>query len=241
MYAAIVLHSLTISKVYLGHDNGQSCGTDTAVEQTTGYNGADATYCFLVVNTGTMHLKNVKLSDLDLDFSDDSSIAMLAPGDSSMVFFETTITAPLVNVVNATATASTPAGEDAVPGSEDISDSDPSEVLMLAHEASVQVMNTVYLGTQEDDACGSDLAKEQVEGYLTTEVVYCFRVANMGNTYLNNVRLTNDDIEFEDTTSVGTLAPGETTTLSFPGTIDRSFENTVTVVAVSACSSCHIS
>lgn len=221
--------------VYLGHDNGQSCGTDSAVEQTTGYKGADATYCFVVTNTGTTHLKEVKLIDIDLDFTDETSIGGLAPGESATVFFETTIVSPLINVVNATGTPTTPEGDD-ITGAEDVSDSDPSEVLMLAHEASVQVLNTVYLGTEDDDACGTDLAKEKVEGYLNTDIVYCFRVANTGNTYLNNIRLTNEALQFEDTTTLGTLGPGETVMVPLSGTIDRAFENIVTVVAVSCTS-----
>lgn len=39
-------------KVYLGDDGGAKCGTDEPVEVVQGIHGSQATYCFVVTNTG---------------------------------------------------------------------------------------------------------------------------------------------------------------------------------------------
>jgi hypothetical protein len=47
---------------------------------------------------------------------------------------------------------------------------------------------------------------------MNDEVTYCFKVTNEGSSYLNNVAVTDFDLNFS-TESVGMLAPGETKTV----------------------------
>lgn len=63
---------------------------------------------------------------------------------------------------------------------------------------------------------------------MGTDVVYCFVVTNIGDTHLNTISLTNDDLAFTDD-SIGQLAPGDKTTISYQTTITANLVNTVVV------------
>jgi len=93
--------SLSLQKtVYLGHDSGTSC---PGSEQVSGTNGTEITYCFLISNVGDTTLTNVVLSDAGLPGFSDANLGTLTNGDSSSLFFESTISASLINTATVTA------------------------------------------------------------------------------------------------------------------------------------------
>lgn len=118
-------------------------------------------------------------------------------------------------------------GED-LPGTDDVSDSDPSSVTELAREPSVEVENTVYHGHDEGKSCQG---VEKVIGTLGDLVTYCFEVTNTGNTFLNEVKLSNTELSFTDTTTIEVLAPGQTITVPFESKVLYELANTVKVEA----------
>lgn len=217
------------NNVYLGHDDGQSCDTDSAVSRVSGYDGADVTYCFKVTNTGSTHLAQIAIDVPQLSFFD-SSIATLAPGESSIVSYPSEIKNDLENMAVVTANPVTPEGED-LPGTDDVTDKDPSEVGKLAHSASITIANTVYAGHDSGESCNTEVAVESIEGYKSDDITYCLKITNTGNTHLNRIVISDPELSYRDTASIGLLAPGETATLHVARTLDDTVENTATVTA----------
>ena len=83
----------------------------------------------------------MRVEDEELNFSNGSSIRLLAPGQSTILAVWMTITNDLLNYASVTANPSTSTGVDLV-GYEDVSDVDPSEVAMISHGADIDVQNT---------------------------------------------------------------------------------------------------
>jgi len=86
--------------VYLGHDSGASC---PGSEQVSGNSGTAITYCFDVSNTGDTALTNVVLRDASLAGFTDQDLGTLATGEVTNLYYETTLTASLINTATATA------------------------------------------------------------------------------------------------------------------------------------------
>ena len=95
--------------VYEGHDGGASCPGGEEVYDNI---GTKITYCFVVTNTGEVHLANVTVSDPDLGITQadmtlkSGNPALLAPGDSVVWFYETTLDDDLINTASTTGTPS---------------------------------------------------------------------------------------------------------------------------------------
>jgi hypothetical protein len=98
-------------------------------------------YCFEITNKGDTYLNNVKVRDEELNFSNDSTIRILAPGQTTILSVWMTIDANLLNHATVTANPSTSSGADMV-GYEDVTDVDPSEVIVLSYQAEIDVQNT---------------------------------------------------------------------------------------------------
>ena len=129
-----------INTVYLGHDNGASCGTGKDVEKVQGDFGAAVTYCLLVTNVGTAKLGNVQVVDEILQYIN-TALGSMDPGDSVMLPVEKTITGTFTNIATATGNPLFFDGTD-IPELADVSDSDPSSVDKIAHSPNIQVENT---------------------------------------------------------------------------------------------------
>lgn len=129
-----------INTVYLGHDQGGSCGTGKDVEKVQGDYGAAVTYCLLVTNVGTTKLGSVQVVDETLQFIN-TAIGSMNPGDSVMLPVEKIITGTLTNIATATGNPLFFDGTD-IPELADVSDSDPSSVDKIAHSPNIQVENT---------------------------------------------------------------------------------------------------
>jgi hypothetical protein len=226
------------SLVYLGDDNGESCGTGVAAEYVEGSRGAPVTYCFDVTNTGNSSLDSVIISDETLSFSDNST-GKLAPGESVTVAFATTIDGDLTNKVVVTAK---PIPEDgsAIPVVDTVSDTGSStvseipEIMMDTkpsdHQPSVQIKNTVYLGDDLGAACGR-FDVEMVQNKQGTPVIYCFNVTNTGNTYLKGITIKDDELGGFFDNSIGSLAPGASQLVTVQSKIDGSLINKALVTA----------
>lgn len=119
-----------------------------------------------------------------------------------------------------------------LPGAEDVTDKDPSEVGLLKHKASITIENTVYLGHDSGDSCESDIPTESVTGFADEDITYCLKISNSGNTHLNRVTVVDEQLSFRDSSKVGLLAPGDTVTIPVPRSLKKTHSNTATVTAV---------
>jgi uncharacterized membrane protein len=220
----VVVASIAITNtVYLGSDAAGS-GCESAVEYVEGGAGTDAVYCFRITNYGTTYLNNIVLKDEALGFSK-VDVKMLAPGESVLVPFKATILSNLTNIATVVGNPVFANGTD-IPKLADVTATDPSSVGVLV--PSITITNTVYLGS---DAAGSgcESAVEYVEGGAGTEAVYCFRITNNGNTYLNNIALKDEALAFNKV-DIKMLAPGESVLVPLPATILSNLTNVATVV-----------
>lgn len=84
---------------------------------------------------------DVKLNNVELEFSDDSSITLLAPGQSTLISYSSTISGDLINSASVLGNPTTSGGEDLI-GYPDVSDVDPSEVKKVEFPAEIDVENT---------------------------------------------------------------------------------------------------
>lgn len=95
--------------VYEGHDAGVSCPGDEEVFDNL---GTEITYCFIVTNTGDVHLANVTVNDPDLGITQadmkrrSGNPALLAPGASVVWYYETTLDDDLINTATTIGTPS---------------------------------------------------------------------------------------------------------------------------------------
>lgn len=186
--------------------------------------GKDATYCFVVSNTGDTTLDNILIENSALGFSY-SDVPPLTPNSTATIAYTSPIRGPLTNDVSVSANPVLPDLED-IPDLDDVTATDPSEVGITIHNPNIRVENTVYIGTAEDDLCGSDSAKEYVEGAIGEYVTYCFEIENNGDSILSNIVLTNSDLNFSND-SIGQLSPGSVATVALTTSINGYLKNTV--------------
>lgn len=176
--------------------------------------GTPVTYCVFVENNGQTILENVTVTDDDLSPAITTNIGSLAIGESTTLMFASTITAPLTNTASVTGT--TP------DGGEEVETEDTAEV-DLKLIPSVRIEKTV----SNDGTCPG---VEFLQLPIGTPITYCVFVENDGETPLNDVTITDNDITPAVSQNIGTLAVGETRTLSFPSAIMDSLVNTASVI-----------
>ena len=106
----VIAPAITLDKtVYLGDDGGASCGVDDT-EVVEGEAGQAVTWCFTITNTGDSSLSDLTLEDLPLGVDEgdvqvaSGDLADLAPTESVVLFFESSIDGNLINVAEATGT-----------------------------------------------------------------------------------------------------------------------------------------
>ena len=115
--------------VYLGHDGGVGC---PGFEAASGPVGTPVTYCFVVTNTGGTYLDTLTFTDADLGIATGDLVLLsgtqpLAPGASLVWYYQSSITAPLLNTATVGATP-TDSGGTPIPGLPHPTDSDTAEV-----------------------------------------------------------------------------------------------------------------
>lgn len=155
--------------VYEGHDGGVSCPGDELVEAPT---GTEITYCFEVTNNGSTHQNNVTVEDEDLGITL-TSPDLLAPGESVILFHETTLDESLINTADATAVPSEPNG-DPIPGLENQPVRDTAEVIPLSRLGDVVWLDLNADGVQnasEDGIAGVEVTLFDEDGsVLQTQI-----------------------------------------------------------------------
>ncbi len=215
--------------VYAGQDGGASC---TGAEQVSGLNGDAVTYCFSVTNTGDTPLA-VLIEDAALGLGtsgaqptalNPAGVSPLAPGATEIFFYESALTADLLNTADAVGTPTDPAGSP-LPGVPPVSDTDTAAV------DEVQPAITVEKTASTTGSCpGIEVAS----GLPGDTVTYCFEVTNTGDTALSGVTLDDSTLGITDADMVatsGTLAlipVGGTVTLEYATTIAGGLINNVT-------------
>jgi uncharacterized repeat protein (TIGR01451 family) len=181
--------------VYAGHDLGTSC---PGGELVNGESGDNVTYCLNVTNTGDTYLDNITIDDTDLGIDRTDLMLLsgsepLAPSSSLVFYYETTITASLINTADASGNPTDSGGTD-IPGLTDPSDSDTAEVAMYA--PLIDIQKTVYAG---HDSGGSCPGGELVVGPSGDPVTYCFTITNNGDTYLDGITIDDTDLGIDRT------------------------------------------
>jgi len=169
--------------------------------------GTEVVYWFVVENTGDVALDAVVLQDAQIGFT--ATLGTLAPGAVATSQVPRMVTASIVNTV--TVRAKDPNGNP-------LSASDTAEVRKItpAIGLSKTVSEDVYPGSS----------------FLPTtkgaEIVYWFRVENMGDIDLDDVKL--EDPALGLLYDIGSIAAGEVVVTNMPWIVERGFVNTARVV-----------
>lgn len=213
--------------VYLGHNSGNSC---PGVETVTGTSGSQITYCFVVTNTGDTYLTNIAISDPSLGITQanmtlKSGVVPLAPGQSLVYFYQTTISRDLQNLAIATGTPSSPSGTP-IPGAENPSDDDTANVDRIA--PGLRIEKTVYAGHNNGASCPGG---ESLTGVSGSNITYCFQVINTGDTYLNSISISDAPLgitraDMTLLSGVEPLAPGASLVFYYQTTLQNDLQNT---------------
>jgi len=211
--------------VYAGHNGGLGCpaGTDLV----NGVNGDAITYCFQLINTGNTYLVNLTVSDTDITPNYMGTVpGPIAPGEVAWLHTEVLLDGDLVNTATATATPSDDGGDpyDDIPTLTDDDDAEVDE-----HAPGIELLKTVYNGHDGGASCASGV--ESVTNVNLAAVTYCFVVVNTGDTYLDNISVTDNDLSptFSHTFSGLNLAPGGSATTHVETVIDGDLVNTADV------------
>ena len=89
------------------------------------------------------------------------------------------------------------------------------------------VDNTVAHGS---DASMCEFGEDSVAGKSGTEVVYCFNITNMGNSYLSSIDIANAELIYKNN-SMPMLAPGKSMMVAVVSKISANLTNAVFVTA----------
>ena len=231
-----VLPEIALRKtVYAGQDGGAACEGD---ELEIGISGTAVTYCFVVSNTGDTFLSSLSLEDSDLQLAPGDFIPLdpaasgtpLAPGAERAFYVETAISSDLLNTAAVTGNPSDESGGD-LPSVDDVTDDDTAVVDVVG--PSIELAKTVYLGHDGGESCrGTEL----VAGAIGDAITYCFEVTNTGDTFLNEVELSDAQLaitQAEMTQIDGNvpLAPNARLRFFYETTLSNDLINTATVVA----------
>lgn len=164
--------SIRVEKtVFAGHDNGASCDGVESIEAEL---GDDATWCFEITNTGDVALVDLDLIDPVLGINEadvdllNGSLATLAQGATITAYYEGTVAGDIVNTVTAGGIA---------PDDSRQTDSDTAGVTVTGPQ--IGIAKTVIDGPNSN-------------GDGTYTLTYRLRVANAGETRLDDVRVTDD-------------------------------------------------
>jgi hypothetical protein len=110
-----------------------------------------------------------------------------------------------------------------------IATASPGKVRKLS--PGIKVHNSVYAGKDFGMGCGR-LGKKSVADSTKAPVIYCFEVVNTGNTRLNNVVLTNSELNGFFDNSIHHLEPGESKIVPFIHELMGDLVNNVVVSAI---------
>lgn len=163
--------------------------------------GEEIVYSFLVTNDGNTTLENVRIVDPRISGTSPSSVN-LAPGASA------TLTAAAYTVTQADVDAgivtNTAYARGNVPGGTDVeSETDTEEFPVAAPVPAIEMAKFANL----DDENGNGFAD------MGETIIYSFRVANVGNVTLYDIRISDEMIADLLPEPIAQLAPGLTVTI----------------------------
>jgi len=220
--------------VYAGdYDNGAS--HLSATELVLGEQGTKITYIFKVKNTGNTNLNSILISDPDLgidssDLTKLSGNSILAPGDSQIYYYETTLQADLLNTANVIGNPCTNSGVSLADVTRP-TDSDTAQVEQVI--PGITVGKTVYKGHDGGSLVGTPALADQIGAPIT----YIFTVTNTGTKHLKDIVI--DDLTLGATgihkadmvlrSGVEPLAPGATLVYYYETTLTGDLTNRVDV------------
>ena len=226
--------------VYAGHDAGVTVEGSELVEA---INGSAVTYCFVVTNSGETYLDSIVITDtlLGIDQSDMTLIAAqsdplpLAPLGILVYYFETTLDGALTNTAETEGNPTDSSGTD-LPNGVNPTDDDTAAVAPLV--PAIDLQKTVYENHDAGASCAT--GGELVSATADTAITYCFTVTNTGDTYLDDIEITDSTLGITHANVVTQttlsdlplpLAPGGTVVFYFETTLTATLTNTASVAA----------
>ncbi|MCT8978548.1 carboxypeptidase regulatory-like domain-containing protein [Clostridium sp. CX1] len=230
--------------VYLGHDEGKGVGLDSV----KGEEGTAITYLFTVKNTGTSYLNNLDIIDNELHINKSSMKQVsgkepIAPGETAVYYYETTINNDLTNTATASAYPSDDKGSLIPNGDKVFSQQGTAVIGELI--SSMKVEKTVYAGHDKGNQSGGEL----VVGEGGIDITYVFKITNTGNVHLkdiaikdlnikdNGVEIDKSKMIYKGRSKIGEdkdvpLGLNESITYYYETTINGDLKNTVKVVGI---------
>ncbi|MEM7539460.1 MAG: hypothetical protein AAF639_45305 [Chloroflexota bacterium] len=214
--------------VYTGHDNGASCpGTEIA----TGRNAEAVTYCYTLTNVGDVALSHIRIVDTELSHRLSVAQTLLA-GDTLTLYHESTIGGNRHHnahvVAYPTDATGNPLTIGTFPSLEDIArDADGAAVHLPQGAPGVTVIKTATFHMGGQNCPGS----EWLTGLQATPMTYCFKIINSGDTYLDQITLSDARLNFE-LSNQGPLAPGGTIHAFAPTFVSGDLYNSAVVTAI---------
>ena len=232
--AGLVLTEVAVDKtVYDGHDAGAGC---PGIEKVIAEAGDQITYCFSVTNSGDTTLAPVTVDDVDLGLTDadmtvlSGDLSSMAPGDTAVLYTESTVDGDLTNTATVEGTAVDEAGDPITVDGGPVTAQDTASV--DEGGPALTLDKTVYRGHDAGAGCPGD---ETVKAVHEGELTYCFSVTNSGDTTLAPVTVDDVDLGLTDADmtvlsgDLSSMAPGDTAVLYTESTVDGDLTNTASV------------
>ncbi|MBJ7883080.1 DUF7507 domain-containing protein, partial [Gelidibacter salicanalis] len=156
-------------------------------------------YSYLVTNTGNVTLNNISLVDDNVDAQPTGGVTTLAPGATTTFTADYTVTQDDIdaggNVTN-----------NVVASSNEAPDAPDDLDIPVTQNPLMTVVKT------------STTTEVTVAGQV---IPYSYLVTNTGNVTLNNISLSDDNVDAQPTGGLTTLAPGATTTYTADYTVTQ--------------------
>jgi hypothetical protein len=211
--------------VYLSN-SGRTCGPD-GVKDAVVEPGFDdkVTYCFMIQNAGTSALTaNISNPDIGLSLLLDSAVQ---PTQVRYVSIETTARLFGKYPLEATAYPVLSTGK-TIYLDRAKSSATTLEIKQRLFSPKVEVLNTVYAGSDEATCTSGKSTKNKVETTRNSPITYCFAVSNKGDSFLS-IRVSNPLLNNFDTTLAMPLPPGTTTFIPLRDSLSTKLKNKVFV------------
>lgn len=179
----------------------------TPGEKAVGLNNQDVTYIFTVTNTGDTYLDTIEITDANLKNEADNAVTIadmtkisgsipLAPGGSIGYYYDKTkINGDLTNTASVKANPSEDSGADIGTIAVDYRVEDDDTALVDEVLPSVKLEKTIVTTSDANAATVSDVVYRESDNTIT----YVFKVTNTGDTYLNDLALTDLDLGIDET------------------------------------------
>ncbi len=210
---AVVTPSIALTKT-VGTDPSV-CATTSAITLPAG--GGDATYCYTVLNSGSISLTLHALEDSELGTLLNDFPFNLDPGASAFITATTSITQTTVNTATWTAYN---------PGPSDVATATHSATVTVSPpEAAIVLTKTVGM---DPNACAPTSAITMPGG---GDVTYCYSVVNTGSISLTLHALEDSELGALLNDFPYTLVPGASAFITETATITQTTVNTATWTA----------